>query len=168
MDHPIALVEDEDGQSTFLPWGKAFEKQVGENCPEGGCTTVSLEVDDLAYTQIAYEYDPLGRLTEADYGDGSYYRYTYDRVGNRLSEKTLDGTVVSTYDDANRLTAMGETSYTWDANGNLLSDGVNTYTYNTANRLVGVSSPQAVLLNGGVGSQFIIIPFVNAAVKDRF
>ena len=33
-------------------------------------------------------------------------------------------------------------TYEWDANGNLLSDGVNTYTYDAANRLVSVTSDQ--------------------------
>jgi YD repeat-containing protein len=33
------------------------------------------------------------------------------------------------------LTKVNETNYSWDANGNLLSDGTNTYTYDSANRL---------------------------------
>ncbi len=33
---------------------------------------------------------------------------------------------------------MGGATYTWDNNGNLLSDGVDTYTYDHANRLVSV------------------------------
>ena len=45
------------------------------------------------------------------------------------------------YDDANRLTSVGGVSYTWDDNGNLLSDGVYTYTYSFANRLKTVSGP---------------------------
>jgi len=31
-------------------------------------------------------------------------------------------------------------AYNWDNNGNLLSDGVNTYAYNQANRLISVNS----------------------------
>ena len=37
-------------------------------------------------TTINYVYDPLYRLTEANYSDGRYFRYTYDSVGNRLTE----------------------------------------------------------------------------------
>ncbi len=40
---------------------------------------------------------------------------------------------------ANRLYRVGEVDYTWDDNGNLLSDEVYTYSYDHANRLVGVS-----------------------------
>ena len=36
---------------------------------------------------------------------------------------------------------MDSVTYTWDNNGNLLNDGVNTYTYNTANLLTAMSGP---------------------------
>ena len=35
----------------------------------------------------------------------------------------------------NRLTSVNAVNYSWDNNGNLLNDGVNTYTYDSANRL---------------------------------
>jgi RHS repeat-associated protein len=41
------------------------------------------------------------------------------------------------YDSANRLTHADAANYSWDKNGNLLSDGINTYTYNSANQLTG-------------------------------
>ena len=93
----------------------------------------------LVQTVITYEYDPLNRLTAADYSNGDYYHYTYDAVGNRLTQTSsalgLPSTVEYVYDDANRLTSVNGVTYTWDANGNLLNDGVNTYSYNTANQL---------------------------------
>jgi YD repeat-containing protein len=33
-------------------------------------------------------------------------------------------------------------AYTWDDNGNLLDDGVNTYAYDHANRLMTVTGPE--------------------------
>jgi RHS repeat-associated protein len=87
-------------------------------------------------------------LTEANYSTGDYYRYTYDPVGNRLTEdSSVDGlpsSVAYTYDNANRLTSVDGVDYSWDANGNLLNDGVNTYTYDSANRLIEVSSQSSV------------------------
>ena len=88
---------------------------------------------------IVYTYDPLYRLTRADYNDGTYFRYTYDAVGNRLAEETTGATVNSyTFDIANRLTNVDGITYTWDDNGNLLSDGVNTYSY-TNNKLSSIT-----------------------------
>ncbi|MFC1878307.1 hypothetical protein ACFLZW_00190 [Chloroflexota bacterium] len=96
----------------------------------------------FAYTEdtsIDYTYDPLYRLTAADYDDGSYFYYTYDEVGNRLTRATDVVTSTYTYDDANRLTAIDGITQTWDANGNLLNDGVFTYAFSVANRLISVT-----------------------------
>jgi YD repeat-containing protein len=87
---------------------------------------------------IDYTYDPLSRLTAADYDDGAYYHYAYDAAGNRLNELSNTGVMTCTYDLANRLIDVNGAAYSWDDNGNLLTTGVYTYTYNTANRLVGV------------------------------
>jgi RHS repeat-associated protein len=101
-----------------------------------------LENQEDGSLTIVYEYDRLNRLTSATYSDGRYFEYTYDSVGNRLSEATDSGTVEYDYDVANRLVSVGSVSYTWDDNGNLLDDEVNTYTYNQANRLLTVSSTE--------------------------
>jgi YD repeat-containing protein len=37
----------------------------------------------LVLTVIAYRYDPLGRLTDAEYSDGKQFHYLYDAAGNR-------------------------------------------------------------------------------------
>jgi RHS repeat-associated protein len=93
-------------------------------------------------------YDPLNRLTEANYSNNDYYHYAYDAVGNRLTQDTfLSGLLTNTtyvYDDANRLTGVNGVTYTWDNNGNLLNDGVNTYAYDSANRLKAVSNQSTV------------------------
>jgi RHS repeat-associated protein len=99
----------------------------------------------LNQTVIEYSYDPLSRLTAADYSDGTYFHYTHDAVGNRLSEVTEVYTTTYSYDDANRLITAGEENYTWDNNGNLLADGVYTYTYSAANRLVAVEDGLSIV-----------------------
>ncbi|MCP4661639.1 MAG: hypothetical protein GY856_40070, partial [bacterium] len=49
--------------------------------------------------------------------------FGYDTVGNRLTQTHADagGTTTTsyTYDDRDRLLTSGDTSYSWDANGNL-------------------------------------------------
>jgi RHS repeat-associated protein len=96
--------------------------------PQGGVSAAT----------INYTYDPLYRLTNAKYSTGTVYTYTYDAVGNRLSQ-TITATTVYTYDDANRLTNADGVAYMWNANGNLINDGVFTYTYDTVNRLSAVT-----------------------------
>jgi len=43
-------------------------------------------------------------------------------IGSLLTNSAYD------YDDANRLVDVNGVTYTWEDNGNLLNDGVNTYT----------------------------------------
>ncbi|MEW6085690.1 MAG: RHS repeat-associated core domain-containing protein [Chloroflexota bacterium] len=112
---------------------------------------VSAPYQQSGSVTIDYVYDPLYRLTEANYSTGDYYHYTYDAVGNRLTQETLIGSVPLTtsyvYDAANRLTSVDSIAYTWDNNGNLLNDGVNTYTYDSANRLKTIVNQQSTIVN---------------------
>ena len=98
----------------------------------------SLFLGDVITRTIVYSYDPLYRLTAADYDDGTFFHYTYDAVGNRQTQDTLAGTDTYLNDEANELVEVNGVPYSWDDNGNLLSDGVSTYTYDHANRLSSV------------------------------
>jgi RHS repeat-associated protein len=94
-------------------------------------------------TVISYVYDGLYRLTRAAHSTGETFEYAYDAVGNRTAyTRTLGAQVVTTYtyDAANRLTAVNGQAYTWDANGNLLSDGSKDYVYDQANRLTNINA----------------------------
>jgi RHS repeat-associated protein len=96
---------------------------------------------------IVYTYDNLSRLTEAGYSTGESFAYSYDDRGNRIQQIINGQTTGYTYDDANRLTAVNGQTYSWDDNGNLLSDGARTYAYGTSNRLTSV-------ISGAVTTQF--------------
>jgi len=103
---------------------------------------------------INYVYDPLYRLTEANYSDGRSFGYQYDAVGNVLQyTQNLGGSTVTTtynYNNANQLTTaqMDNSPIAWeyfyDPNGRLaevLPDGIaangaKRYTYNTAGYLI--------------------------------
>ncbi|MCA9938267.1 MAG: hypothetical protein KC418_06475, partial [Anaerolineales bacterium] len=92
-------------------------------------------------TTIQYEYDPLYRLTAATYSSGESYGYSYDAGSNRLLEARNGQPIASyTYDIANRLVQLDGQTLTYDANGNLLTDGQFNYVYDTANRLTQISS----------------------------
>ena len=116
--------------------------------PVGGSSGES----SLVTATITYTYDPLYRLTGANYSGGYTYTfaYRYDAVGNRtVQTRTITSTLATTYtyDAANRLTNAGGVAYTWNANGNLLNDGNATYAYDFENRLVSTTL-------SGVNTQF--------------
>jgi len=83
-----------------------------------------------------YGYDELSRLTSVAYGDGETQSYTFDPMGNRLT-KTVNGVPENyTYNAANMLLTRGSYSYTNDANGNTLTGGGRTNTWDAQNRLI--------------------------------
>ena len=95
----------------------------------------------LAQTQT-YGYDAMDRLTGVCFqagacpgGSDPFVRWSYDGVGNRLTEQRPTGTTSYTYDVADELTQAGSTAYTYDQNGNELSAGSRTFAYDLANRL---------------------------------
>jgi RHS repeat-associated protein len=142
-------ISDASGQVIFtLPEGNyrfradynnvPFWSAGTNDCTIPGCATAAVTIPGglgTTTTTIDYGYDALYRVTSADYSSGAFFHYTYDRVGNRLTQDTQAGTDTYVYDAANRLTSVNGAAFTWDANGNLLGDGTSTYVYDHANRL---------------------------------
>jgi RHS repeat-associated protein len=92
----------------------------------------------------AYTYDDLYRLTTETVTDpvnGGYSaEYQFDKVGNR-TYSIIDGVQTAySYDNNDRLTQQGGTSYSYDANGNTLTEtldgGTKAYRYNAKNKLI--------------------------------
>jgi RHS repeat-associated protein len=77
---------------------------------------------------LAHTYDPAGQRTTAT--------ESYARTG-------LPAAISSaTYDAANRITGWNGNTWPasyWDGNGNLATDGTNTYTWNARNELTGIT-----------------------------
>ncbi len=150
---------DANGQTLFtLPQGDyrfradydgvQFWSSEGNSCSLPGCAQDTVRLPGgtgVGTVTIDYSYDPLYHLIAADYDTGDYFHYTYDAIGNRLTQENavqgLPATTTYTYDGANRLTSVNGVTYTWDAKGNLLNDGVNTYAYDAANRLTSFTGP---------------------------
>ncbi|MGV3719790.1 MAG: RHS repeat domain-containing protein [Actinomycetota bacterium] len=83
-----------------------------------------------------YGYDALSRLTGVDYGDGQTQTYAFDPMGNRTQKAdSVTGTESYTYNNANMLLTRGSNSYTNDLNGNTLTGGGRTNTWDGQNRL---------------------------------
>jgi YD repeat-containing protein len=105
-----------------------------------------------------YTWDAASQLTGITYASGTTtlgtVTYGYDLAGRvvarggTLFQSVLPAAVTSaSYDLANRLTARTAagvtTTPTWDANGNLTSDGVRSYTWDARNRMTAI--PAAAL-----------------------
>ncbi len=108
--------------------------------PNGNMETVS---DAINYGGTwTYSYDAFNRLSSAsdlnDNGTTSTYNYSYDVYGNRWSET---GGFNQAFNANNQIVG-----FSYDANGNLLSDGNHKYTYDAQNRLSTVDGGSA---NGG-------------------
>ncbi len=106
--------------------------------------------DSVEGTGITYGYDNFNRLTSLTNSSSQpLYTYSYDLYGNRWSQQPGSGVSSgSTFNVAynagtNQITGTG---YTYDAAGNLMSDGTNSYTYDADGNLTG-------LVSGGVTQQ---------------
>ncbi len=106
-----------------------------------GRITRKIETIGGATSTYEYTYNVAGRLTQVRKDGALIGNYTYDDNGNRLS---ADG-VSATYDVQDRLTQLGQSSYTYTAAGELASktsgSAVTTYQYDAAGNLLAVTLP---------------------------
>lgn len=96
----------------------------------------------------AFTYDNVGRLVTAT-GWGTWERrYDYDRQGNRTAVwdavsggAQLQNTVIGQVGGikTNRIASVNGTAFSYDASGNVTSDGARTFTYDAESRIASVS-----------------------------
>ena len=138
---------------------------------------------------MSYTYDALYRLTVAQAGATATptwkLGFTYDRYANRTAQTVLAGTgvpsnTVTINPAANRITDPG---YSYDANGNMTTDGVNALVYAAENRMVSSSgstygydgnSLRVVKTSGGTTTvyvfdrQKVIAEYVNGVLGEEY
>lgn len=143
-----------------------FTYGVGRGGQIGGAT----QTVGTASRSYSYNYDGLNRLTHAWEGWGSEYldyNYSYDLAGNRLTASGVGPSESRTYDAVDQVVG-----WSYDAAGNLLNDGLNTYTYDPLKRLGTVANTQGTtsytyngdgLLasesSGSTTSRYVLDPF---------
>src|SRR5437870_11734829 len=74
----------------------------------------------LTLNSESYAYDSLDRLTSTT-GPWGTISYAHDQVGNRLKMAQGATTTTYTYGQFNRILSAGSTTYTYDANGNMVT-----------------------------------------------
>jgi len=95
-----------------------------------------------------YAYDALNELLNSQTGTART-AWSYDAVGNRIKQTAPKGVVTDySYDAADRMVTAGSTTFTYDENGNRLtesgSSGTTTYAYDGRNRLLSVAAPTGI------------------------
>ncbi|MBI5646862.1 MAG: RHS repeat protein [Ignavibacteriae bacterium] len=108
---------------------------------------------DHAGNVESYLYDPLGRLTQTTYPDGRVVSWSFDAVGNRLTQTENGSLTTYSYNAANQIQTMtsstgAQTTFGFDGNGNMLwksePSGTTYYTWDFENRLRQVAAPSGV------------------------
>jgi RHS repeat-associated protein len=138
---------DPDGKIQIYEYDKAG--RIVKISDETGQTIVNYEYDNAnrrtrknlgngAY--ITYEYDSIGQILKiVNYNPTgeiiSYFKYTYDAVGNCLSKESIEGIEYYNYDALNQLIKVrypdgNITEYVYDPMGNRLAVNENNITTN--------------------------------------
>ncbi|MEK6589698.1 MAG: RHS repeat-associated core domain-containing protein, partial [Nitrospinota bacterium] len=108
---------------------------------------------------FTYTYDLAGRLTDVWKNGVSTGHYEYDSNSNRVSYAGQLGSFTGIYDNQDRLLTYGSNSYTYTANGELLSktdtvtNTVTVYNYDVLGNLISVTLPDGTLIEYIVDGQ---------------
>jgi RHS repeat-associated protein len=106
-----------------------------------------LNTADTVLNQITnYGYDEFNRLTSTSIWNGqTTFSYSYDRYGNRWAQNAPQGGPAPnwTFNTANNQVV----GFSYDAAGNLTSDGIHNYTYDAEGNLLQV--------DGGATAQYV-------------
>ncbi len=94
-------------------------------------TTYHFSGEDVA---LQYEYDAEGKCVQRSWDNADF---AYPFPGESLD--------VFTANNLNQYSQINGTNYQYDLNGNLISDGRQTYTYDAENRLLSVTNPDTTV-----------------------
>jgi len=104
---------------------------------------------NTSYGLWTYEYDDIGQLVHAAVTStdpeipNQDLAYVYDALGNRIDTIKNGVTTLYTTNNLNQYTKVGDTTYVFDLDGNLIEEhspsGTTAYIYNDENRLAAVT-----------------------------
>jgi RHS repeat-associated protein len=123
-----------------------------------GRITQKVETIGGTTTTTVYGYDTAGRLTDVTVDGTLTAHYDYDNNGNRLGvTRPGTGTVSGTYDAQDRLTTYGAVTYSYSANGDLLTatsgSDTTTYSYDVFGNLTAVTLPNGTQIEYVIDGQ---------------
>ena len=147
------------GQSTVNYTYDAVGNLLGASMPSAGLTysydprNIPITASRTNGVTTKTSYDPLGRVLSMIHSLGpnaiNTQTYSYDQAGNLnaasndISQPLITQPASETVDSANELLTNATTTYTYDANGNRLTDtsasGTLTYFWDSRNRLASIT-----------------------------
>ncbi len=170
--HPFGGVKQlTNGAGQVLTWGEDSDGRPNSYVLDGktwqvaydNASRISIQQNLTDSSQVAnFSYDGSDRLLKAILPSVTY-GYTYDNVGNRLTQN--NGSLNKTYTlgaSSNRLlgiTGSPSRSFTYDANGSVEQDGVATYVYDSRGR-------RKSAIVGGATTNYLIDPMGFRARKS--
>ncbi|HKU17928.1 MAG TPA: RHS repeat-associated core domain-containing protein [Candidatus Saccharimonadales bacterium] len=112
-----------------------------------GRITQKIETVNGTTTTWLYGYDADGRLNAVTENGLPVASYGYDQNGNRVS---VNAAIIASYDNQDRLLTFGSNSYSYNANGELLtkanSTGTTSYTWDALGNLLGAKLPSGTAI----------------------
>ncbi|MGH9595849.1 MAG: RHS repeat-associated core domain-containing protein, partial [Edaphobacter sp.] len=128
--------------------------------------------DSVQGYQATYGYDGFNRLTNVNVtsGSASSYSYVYDRYGNRWGQNPAQSgpaPQLTFNSSTNQITTGG---FSYDAAGNMLSDGLNSYQYDAEGNMISSGGQQLSYdaLNEQIQTKFIGASFESEIVFDQW
>jgi RHS repeat-associated protein len=128
------------------------------------CDTIMANCTTYGYD----EFDRVKSLTINSGYSGTSFTYTYDRYGNRWAQNVVSGSGPApsfSFNTSNN--QINSSGYTYDAAGNMTSDGMHTYTYDADGNMTEVDGGssdvytynalnQRVRIDWSGGGQFLV------------
>ena len=139
----VTQVKDANSSSTLSQFDYVYDS-------DGDPTKITTLAGEQNYT-----YDDLDRITQVCYqavtcaSTDPHISYTYDSVGNRLTESsdTADTTYAYNADDelTSSTTSGATTTYGYDSRGNETQDGTRTFAFDLADRMASTTDAGATM-----------------------
>jgi len=108
---------------------------------QSGSAINTASTDDFAYNPRS---EMVGSTNSVETAAAWNPTYTFDKIGNRIWSVGVSPNAYTT-NELNQYTAVDSTNPTYDADGNLTSDGNWTYTWNGENRLASATDGNVLL-----------------------
>ena len=121
--------------------------------------------------QWTYKYDDDYRLISALSSRTGVFKYEYDPADNITLFGETRGQETGTYNALNEIISFGQKPFIYDANGNVLDDGLRTYEWDAESRLLTIAwksnvGHKTALSYDGLGRR-IAIDYIDANRSDE-